>query len=85
MSKVVIPLTIMLSIFASLSALALISNISDEANEGDIKRLTNIVADEAVNEAEDALWAPIWGIFGAIIIKIVVLVGALFGVAIRVR
>lgn len=85
MSKMVIPLTIMLSIFASLSVLAFINNISDIANQGDIEGLTNIAASEVVSEAENAIWVPIRGIFDAFIIKIVVLVGALFGVAIRFR
>ena len=84
LQKIVIPLTIMLSIFALLSALAVVNNMNKEAQEGDIEGLTEIVADEAVREAEDALWAPILAVVGAVVIKIVVFVGALFGVKIIV-
>jgi hypothetical protein len=58
--RVVIPLSLILGLFALIQVMSTVGSIMQEANDGNIDGVTEIVADEVAEEVKDEIMEPLW-------------------------
>lgn len=58
--RVVIPLTLILTLFVAIQAFSVLSDVTEKAKDGDVEGVTEVLAEEAVEEAKDEIIEPFW-------------------------
>ena len=60
MRKIVIPLSLILSIIAIVHVMNVVGDVTQKAKDGDIEGITDQMTEEIVEETKDKVMEPLW-------------------------
>jgi len=85
MTRVIIPLSLLLTIIALFGLLSFFNSVNNELREGDIEGVASVVGNKVVSEAESEIQNAIIEPFIPYIVGMIVFIASLFGIKLVIK